>query len=126
MSDISDSALFSPNPTVAIPFPQVRQEPYSLPDGFKWDTLHLDDPLVLKEVGSLLLLSGFSSFSCSCSLDSAPCPAPALTDAGSTPPLQVYVLLNENYVEDDDNMFRFDYRWSINSGYLCSSCVFCC
>ena len=29
---------------------QVRQEPYSLPDGFKWDTLLLDDPLVLKEV----------------------------------------------------------------------------
>ena len=25
---------------------------------------------------------------------------------------QVYVLLNENYVEDDDNMFRFDYRWA--------------
>ena len=25
--------------------------------------------------------------------------------------VQVYVLLNENYVEDDDNMFRFDYRW---------------
>merc|ERR1719318_1114872 len=49
---------------------EVRQEPYSLPDGFKWDTLQLDDPLVLKEV---------------------------------------YVLLNENYVEDDDNMFRFDY-----------------
>ena len=24
--------------------------------------------------------------------------------------VQVYVLLNENYVEDDDNMFRFDYR----------------
>ena len=21
------------------------------------------------------------------------------------------MLLNENYVEDDDNMFRFDYRW---------------
>ncbi|XP_023346924.1 glycylpeptide N-tetradecanoyltransferase 2 [Eurytemora carolleeae] len=49
---------------------QVRAEPYSLPQGFKWDTLNLDDPLVLKEV---------------------------------------YVLLNENYVEDDDNMFRFDY-----------------
>ena len=30
---------------------KVRQEPYSLPDGFKWDTLLLDDPLVLKEVG---------------------------------------------------------------------------
>ena len=26
--------------------------------------------------------------------------------------VQVYVLLNENYVEDDDNMFRFDYRWA--------------
>jgi len=53
-----------------VPTSEVRQEPYSLPDGFKWDTLQLDDPLVLKEV---------------------------------------YVLLNENYVEDDDNMFRFDY-----------------
>ena len=49
---------------------EVRQEPFSLPAGFQWDTLHLDDPLVLKEL---------------------------------------YVLLNENYVEDDDNMFRFDY-----------------
>ena len=28
--------------------------------------------------------------------------------------VQVYVLLNENYVEDDDNMFRFDYRWIDN------------
>merc|ERR1719412_1247312 len=40
-----------------VPTEEVRQEAYSLPDGFKWDTL----------------------------------------------------LLNENYVEDDDNMFRFDY-----------------
>jgi len=53
-----------------LPNEKVRQEPYSLPDGFKWDTLVLDDPLVLKEL---------------------------------------YILLNENYVEDDDNMFRFDY-----------------
>lgn len=49
---------------------EVRQEPFTLPQGFQWDTLQLDDPLVLKEL---------------------------------------YVLLNENYVEDDDNMFRFDY-----------------
>lgn len=53
-----------------IPHDKLRQEPYSLPNGFEWDTLNLDDPLVLKEL---------------------------------------YVLLNENYVEDDDNMFRFDY-----------------
>ena len=33
----------------------MRQEPYSLPEGFKWDTLLLDDPLVLKEVRPLLL-----------------------------------------------------------------------
>ena len=31
---------------------------------------------------------------------------------------ELYVLLNENYVEDDDNMFRFDYspeflRWAL-------------
>ncbi|KAJ8956389.1 hypothetical protein NQ318_015127 [Aromia moschata] len=50
---------------------EIRAEPYSLPDGFMWDTLNLDEPLVLKEL---------------------------------------YTLLNENYVEDDDCMFRFDYQ----------------
>ncbi|XP_078322109.1 glycylpeptide N-tetradecanoyltransferase 2-like [Crassostrea virginica] len=49
---------------------EIRHEPYSLPSGFVWDTLDLLDPLILKEL---------------------------------------YTLLNENYVEDDDNMFRFDY-----------------
>ncbi|XP_032823135.1 glycylpeptide N-tetradecanoyltransferase 2 isoform X1 [Petromyzon marinus] len=48
----------------------VRQEPYSLPAGFAWDTLDISNAAVLKEL---------------------------------------YTLLNENYVEDDDNMFRFDY-----------------
>ncbi|XP_077475303.1 glycylpeptide N-tetradecanoyltransferase 1-like isoform X2 [Stigmatopora argus] len=48
----------------------IREEPYSLPQGFCWDTLDLSNPFVLKEL---------------------------------------YTLLNENYVEDDDNMFRFDY-----------------
>uniref|UniRef100_A0A8C9BT84 Glycylpeptide N-tetradecanoyltransferase n=1 Tax=Phocoena sinus TaxID=42100 RepID=A0A8C9BT84_PHOSS len=48
----------------------VRQEPYSLPQGFMWDTLDLGNAEVLREL---------------------------------------YTLLNENYVEDDDNMFRFDY-----------------
>ncbi|XP_060533019.1 glycylpeptide N-tetradecanoyltransferase [Cylas formicarius] len=50
---------------------EIRAESYSLPDGFMWDTLNLDEPLVLKEL---------------------------------------YTLLNENYVEDDDSMFRFDYQ----------------
>ncbi|XP_035510759.1 glycylpeptide N-tetradecanoyltransferase 1 [Morone saxatilis] len=48
----------------------IREEPYSLPQGFSWDTLDLGNAAVLKEL---------------------------------------YTLLNENYVEDDDNMFRFDY-----------------
>ncbi|EFB29838.1 hypothetical protein PANDA_008474, partial [Ailuropoda melanoleuca] len=48
----------------------IRQEPYTLPQGFTWDALDLGDRGVLKEL---------------------------------------YGLLNENYVEDDDNMFRFDY-----------------
>lgn len=50
---------------------QIREEPFTLPDGFQWDTLSLDDPFVLKEL---------------------------------------YTLLNENYVEDEDSMFRFDYQ----------------
>lgn len=50
---------------------EIRADPYALPDGFKWDTMTLDDPLVLTEL---------------------------------------YTLLNENYVEDDDAMFRFDYQ----------------
>ncbi|XP_037702571.1 glycylpeptide N-tetradecanoyltransferase 2 isoform X2 [Choloepus didactylus] len=48
----------------------VRQEPYSLPQGFMWDTLDLGVAEVLTEL---------------------------------------HTLLNENYVEDDDNLFRFDY-----------------
>ncbi|XP_058823884.1 glycylpeptide N-tetradecanoyltransferase [Topomyia yanbarensis] len=50
---------------------EIRAEPYTLPDGFTWDTMNLNDPLQLKEL---------------------------------------YTLLNENYVEDDDAMFRFDYQ----------------
>lgn len=63
----------------------IRKEEYSLPAGFHWDTLNINDPLVLKEL---------------------------------------YQLLNENYVEDDDNMFRFDYspeflKWALQSpGWL--------
>lgn len=63
----------------------VREEPYSLPAGFQWDTLDLDDPLVLAEL---------------------------------------YTLLSENYVEDDDAMFRFDYppnflKWALQPPGWC-------
>lgn len=64
-----------PDKTIA----DIKQDPYSLPEGFVWETLHLEDEAVLKEL---------------------------------------YTLLNENYVEDDDAMFRFDYqpeflRWAL-------------
>jgi hypothetical protein len=29
------------------PHDQLRKEPYSLPSGFQWDTLNLDDPCVV-------------------------------------------------------------------------------
>ncbi|KAK7074902.1 glycylpeptide N-tetradecanoyltransferase [Halocaridina rubra] len=61
------------------PLSEIKQEPYNLPAGFKWDTLDLLNEEVLQNL---------------------------------------YNLLNENYVEDDDNMFRFDYsreflRWAL-------------
>uniref|UniRef100_A0A3B4G2S0 Glycylpeptide N-tetradecanoyltransferase n=1 Tax=Pundamilia nyererei TaxID=303518 RepID=A0A3B4G2S0_9CICH len=48
----------------------IRKEPYSLPQGFSWDTLDLSSPPVLRELCSLL---------------------------------------NENYMEEDDNTTRFDF-----------------
>lgn len=64
---IEHNEPIEPNKTIS----EIRADPYALPDGFKWDTMTLDDPLVLTEL---------------------------------------YTLLNENYVEDDDAMFRFDYQ----------------
>lgn len=64
---IEANESIEPNKDVA----EIRPDPYALPDGFKWDTLNLNDPLQLTEL---------------------------------------YQLLNENYVEDDDAMFRFDYQ----------------
>lgn len=61
------------------PIDEIRDQPYSLPADFTWDTLDINNPTILKEL---------------------------------------YQLLNENYVEDDDNMFRFDYapeflKWAL-------------
>ncbi|CAL8096359.1 unnamed protein product [Calicophoron daubneyi] len=58
---------------------EIRSEPYSLPDGFHWCEISLDDDAQLQEL---------------------------------------YDLLYENYVEDDDHLFRFDYskeflKWAL-------------
>ncbi|XP_028990437.1 glycylpeptide N-tetradecanoyltransferase 2-like [Betta splendens] len=57
----------------------VRKEPYSLPQGFSWDTLDLSSPSTLSELCALL---------------------------------------NENYLEEDDNTFRLSFcaeylRWTL-------------
>lgn len=57
---------------------EIKKEPFSLPDGFKWDDVDLNNHDQL---------------------------------------LELYTLLNENYVEDDDNMFRFDYSPSFLKWY---------
>lgn len=49
---------------------EVKQEPYTLPQGFYWANINILDNKEAEEV---------------------------------------YQLLTQNYVEDDDNMFRFDY-----------------
>lgn len=64
---VDKNEAIEPNKSIS----EIRPEPYALPDGFKWETLNINDPLVLTEL---------------------------------------YTLLNENYVEDDDAMFRFDYQ----------------
>lgn len=63
------------------PQSQIRQEEYSLPAGFVWDTLDLAD------------------------------------DQGEEI-RELYTLLTENYVEDDDAMFRFDYSTSFLKWFL--------
>ena len=30
-----------------LPIEKLRQEPYSLPEGYRWDTINLDDPIVV-------------------------------------------------------------------------------
>eukprot|EP00030_Apusomonadida_sp_AF-17_P002017 a2288_552.p2 GENE.a2288_552~~a2288_552.p2 ORF type:complete len:432 (-),score=185.28 a2288_552:57-1322(-) len=51
-------------------YENIKQDPYSLPEGYEWSDIVIDEPAQLTEV---------------------------------------YDLLHENYVEDDDAMFRFDY-----------------
>lgn len=67
------------------PISEIKADPFSLPDGFKWDDVDINNHDQLMEL---------------------------------------YTLLNENYVEDDDNMFRFDYspgflKWALQpTGWL--------
>lgn len=71
---------------------EIRQEPFSLPSNFMWDEICFEDDAQVSEDFVL-----FKDTTCvCCSLQRA----------------ELYKLLYENYVEDDDNMFRFDYSES--------------
>lgn len=100
------------------PDEEIRHDSYSLPSGFVWDTLDLLDPLIVSFTLGLdvwdIIISG--SFGMSLIKEIL------LGILSSIFQIQVifisvlnlqlkelYTLLNENYVEDDDNMFRFDY-----------------
>uniref|UniRef100_A0A1I7WPB0 glycylpeptide N-tetradecanoyltransferase n=1 Tax=Heterorhabditis bacteriophora TaxID=37862 RepID=A0A1I7WPB0_HETBA len=80
-----------------LPTDKIRQESYSLPDSFIWSDINVDDDAQLQVCYFFLCQS------------------------------ELYTLLTENYVEDDDNMFRFDYsaaflkwfgRYKCLAGYL--------
>ena len=71
----------------------VRETPYPLLEQFEWTDIDFNNPNHVEDVKLNLCL--FESIL-----------------------IQVYVFLTENYVEDDDNMFRFDYskdflKWAL-------------
>ena len=80
---------------------EVRDDPYSLPSNFMWDEICLDDEeqvnISYTTTLSLIILPSLS-------LSLPPSLPPFLPQMA-----ELYQLLYENYVEDDDNMFRFNY-----------------
>ena len=68
---------------------QIKKESLNLPIGFVWDTLDINDAAIVSTDHFLWI----SVYLCVVSVQLK----------------ELYLLLNENYVEDDDNMFRFDY-----------------
>ena len=41
-----------------MPLENMRHEPYSLPAGFQWDTLNLDDPIVVNIGCPIIIWTG--------------------------------------------------------------------
>lgn len=104
----------------------VREDPLSLPDKFSWDDINLSDsaqvPALIRTNYHLLPLFSLSAsfLLCHFSILTLPLllPLHPLFPLPSPQLEELYVLLSENYVEDDDNMFRFDYgrefiRWAL-------------
>ena len=82
------------NEPIEGPKDDVPKEPYPLLSEFVWSEVDADSDAEMQ---------GFTKFWCVFYFL-----------------LEVYTLLYENYVEDDDNMFRFDYSVEFLRWYLCS------
>lgn len=105
----------------------IRVEPYSLPQGFCWDTLDLGNPAVVRVYKCVhthtffFILNAFGCISLYWFIWTTKinkCYTFWIVVIHSSLTIfyfcffqlkELYTLLNENYVEDDDNMFRFDY-----------------
>ena len=48
--EVTTNEAITPN----VPHEDLRQEPFSLPGDFHWDTLNIDDPLVVRSIGFAL------------------------------------------------------------------------
>lgn len=82
---------------------QLRQEPYSLPDAFEWSDIDMTVRIYI-----IIFNIRFEGE------DISPwflfmIPLTSFSYQDEKELQEVYTLLCENYVEDDDNMFRFDY-----------------
>ncbi len=99
----------------------VRQEPFNLPSGFVWCTCNIDDQTEVYILNrSLYLVASVGTVSLSRNIFGR-----THLDVKSLHSLisqmqDIYTLLFENYVEDDENMFRFDYsipflHWCVRS-----------
>lgn len=81
---------------------EVRQEPLPLPSGFEWSLIDIKNDV---QVSFAILV--------------VPTVAPKLM----TKCEEVYSLLSENYVEDDDAMFRFRYSKEFLLWSVAASCI---
>ena len=92
------------------------------PRSFEWVTCNIDNDDEMKEVGAEDVDLGYPfSNHAGVALPLTGSPPPPPPDL----PAQIYELLTLHYVEDDDNMFRFNYskeflRWALQ---VCAGCV---
>lgn len=106
----------------------IKQDPYTLPEGFIWDTVDVLDDEQACPCDFVSICKYFAIiYLCRCNERIGGRLAGGidiLTTCVCMLQLEdLYQLLNENYVEDDDNMFRFDYskaflKWYVSHSHM--------